>query len=164
MFKPLIAGITALSLTLATATPVQAQGMNRDDVGKLLIGLAAVAVIGAAIEQNRDRPRDHSTQVHDRHQWNGINRNNNNNWSNLNRRAENNRDNRRTLPRACLRSVETRFGTQRMFGKRCLENNYRHVNNLPGRCAVRVYTNNGPRRGFDPLCLREQGYRAERRH
>ena len=58
MFKLLIAGITAISLTLATTTPLHAQGMDRDDVGKLLFGLAAIAVIGKAIEQNRERDRE----------------------------------------------------------------------------------------------------------
>lgn len=164
MFKPLIAGITALSLTLATTTPTYAQGMDREDVGKLLFGLAAVAVIGAAIDQNRDRnrSRNRSTPAHETPQLNGINRNPG--WSDLGRQHQTNSSGRRALPHACLRSVETRFGTQRMFGKRCLENNYRHASRLPERCAVRVYTNDGPRRGFDPLCLREQGFRSDRRH
>jgi hypothetical protein len=157
MLKSLIAGVAALSLTLASAAPAAAGNLDREDVGKLLIGLAAVAVIGAAIEQNRDDTR--STPVHHNNGWSGINRNNN--WSNLRR---NNNNSRRVLPHDCIRRVETRFGTQRMFGKRCLERNYRHVSNLPGRCAVRVYTDNGPRRGFDPQCLREQGYRSDRRN
>ena len=151
MLKSLIAGVAALSL--ATATPAAAQGLDREDMGKLLIGLAAVAVIGAAIENNNDRSDKSSTPVHDQHNWSGINRNNN--WSSLNNSP------RRVLPRSCVRRVETRFGTQRMFGQRCLEQNYRHVNHLPARCTVRVYTDNGPRNGFDPRCLREQGYRAD---
>ena len=166
MFKPLIAGITAISLTLATTTPLHAQGMDRDDVGKLLFGLAAIAVIGKAIEQNRERDRDRdrnrSTQVHQTPQSGGINRNNS--WSDLNREHQTTNNGRRALPHACLRTVETRFGNQRLFGQRCLERNYCHVNRLPERCAVRVYTNDGPRRGFDPLCLREQGFRSDRRH
>ena len=161
MLKSLTAAVTALSLTLATATPSYAQNLNRDDVGKLLIGLAAVAVIGAAIEENRDRDRNRSTQVHDTPSWSGINRNS---WSDLNRQHEHSQSNRRTLPHECLRRVQTRFGDQRIFGKRCLENNYRHASRLPDRCAVRVYTNNGPVRGFDPFCLREQGFRSDRRH
>ncbi len=163
MFKPLIAGITAISLTFASAAPAQAQGVSRDDVGKLLFGLAAIAVIGTAIDQNRSRERSatRSTPVHDTPQWRDINRNNS--WSDLNRRHQNTQNNRRTLPHACLRTVQTRFGDQRMFGKQCLENNYRHASRLPTRCAVRVYTNDGPRRGFDPLCLREQGFRSDRR-
>ena len=162
MFKPLIAGITALSLTIASTTPLQAQGLDREDVGKLLIGLAAVAVIGAAIEESRDNDRDRSTQANDTRQWSGINRNND--WSGLNRQHQSNTNSRRVLPHACLQTVETRFGNQRLFGQRCLERNYRHVSRLPDRCAVQLYTSNGPRRGYDPLCLREQGYRSDRRN
>ena len=158
MIKSLIAGIAAFSL--ATATPVAAQDLDRENLGKLLLGEAAVAVIGAAIQENADR--NDSVEVHDENSWSGINRNNS--WSDLRQDddwSSIRRHDRRVLPRECFRRVETRFGTQRMFGRRCLENNYRHVNRLPGRCAVRVYTDNGPRRGFDPLCLRQQGYRAD---
>ncbi len=156
MLKPLIAGIIALSLTLAT--PLQAGGLDRDDVGKLILGIAAIAALNAALENRRE---DRSTtQVRDRDmRAPRVSPNNANRWSDLNRQT-----NRRVIPHACLRNIETRFGTQRMFGLRCLERNYNHVNSLPDRCAVRVYTNNGPRRGYDPLCLREQGYRSDRRH
>ena len=88
--KSLIAALAALSLIMAT--PASAQNLSRDDLGKLLIGLAAVAVIGAAIEENRDR--DDEKRVHDRHNnhnWSGINRNND--WSSINP------GNRRVLPR-----------------------------------------------------------------
>ena len=162
MFKSLVAGITAVSLTLASTTPLQAQSMDREDVGKLLFGLATIAVIGAAIDQNRDNDRNRSTRVHDTPQWGGINRNNS--WSDLNRRHDNSHNSRRVLPGSCLETVETRFGHQRLFGKRCLERNYRHASRLPDRCVVRLYTNEGPRGGYDPLCLREQGYRSDRRH
>lgn len=161
MLKSMTAAITALSLTFATMTPAYAQGLDREDVGKLIIGLAAAAVIGSAIEQNRNRAEP-ATPARNNQHWNGINRNNG--WSDLNRQEERSRQNRRTLPYTCLRRVETRFGTQRMFGKRCLENNYRFASRLPDRCAVRVWTSDGPRNGFDPLCLREQGYRTDRRN
>jgi len=165
MFKSFIAGITAISLTFASTTPLQAQNMNRDDVGKLIFGLAAIAVIGAAIDQNNDRDRRaaQSTPVRDEGRWGDMNRANR--WSNLNRgQQQRGRNSRRALPRSCLQTVETRFGNQRFFGKRCLERNYQYVRTLPERCAVRLYTTNGPRRGFDPFCLREQGYRSDRRH
>lgn len=156
MFKPLIAGIAALSISLVS--PAQANGLDREDVGKLLIGLAAIAVIGAAVEQN-DRRENRSTPAHDRNRgsWSDL-PDRNNDWSNLPRRND-----RRVIPGDCLRHVETRFGTQRMFGRRCLQRNYHHFSSLPDRCAVRVYTNDGPRRGYDPLCLRQQGYRSDRR-
>ncbi len=156
MLKPLIAGITALSLNLAIAVPAQANGFDREDAGRLLIGLAAIAALSAAIDNNNrnERREERSTQTQHR----------NNSWADLNRPRERERAGNRDLPRQCLRNIETRFGTHRMFTQRCLERNYAHVNRLPKRCAVRVYSDNGPRRGFDPLCLREAGYRATRRH
>ncbi len=154
MFKPLIAGLTALSLTFATVAPVQAEGFSREDAGKLLFGLVAIAALNAAIENNtRNDPP--ATQVHDRAPQ--ANRNRGHDWGRLNRHD------RRDLPRECLRGIETRFGTQHMFEQSCLDRNYRQVDSLPARCAVRVYSSNGPRRGYDPLCLREQGYRSDRR-
>ncbi|WP_342077442.1 hypothetical protein [Yoonia sp. SS1-5] len=158
MFKHLAAAIAAASL--AFSSPAQAAGLDRDDVGKLIIGLAAIAALNAAIEGNNDRSRPQAAPVHDQphhRQWGDQNRGNR--WSELNRQT-----NRRVLPASCLRRIETRFGTQRMFGQRCLERNYRHAASLPDRCAVRVYSNEGPRRGYDPLCLREQGYVSDRRH
>ena len=159
MLKQLIAGVTAASLALAS--PAQAGGLDREDVGKLLIGLAAIAALNAAIENHGSKARPGlPTRAHDRSRHNipDAQRGDAGRWADLGRQT-----NRRVIPHDCLRRVETRFGTQRMFGRRCLERNYTYVDSLPNRCAVRVYTSNGPRRGFDPLCLREQGYRTDRR-
>lgn len=159
MFKPLIAGITALSLTFATAAPVNANGLDRDDVGKIVFGLAALAVLNAAIQNNRADDIN-STAVHQPAQR-GVDRNQS--WSNLNRPRQRGHPHNAVLPQECLRDVETRYGTQRLFVQRCLERNHIQVNRLPDRCAVRLFTTNGPRNGFDPLCLREQGYTTSRR-
>jgi len=158
MLKPLIAGITALSLTLAAAAPAHANGLDRENVGKLLLGLATVAAIGIAIENNREDDRRTTTvtpaqRVNDRTY----------NWADLNRPRQRGHDRRADLPRDCLRDVETRFGTQRLLGRRCLQRNYAQFDRLPNRCAVRVFSDNGPRNGFDARCLREQGYRINRR-
>ena len=156
MMKSLVAGVTALALTLASATPARANGLDRDDLGKLLLGLLAVGVVGAAIENNQRRDE---TQV--QRQGSGS-------WADLNQprpRPDSRHDNRRLiLPYECLQTVETRFGHLRLFGERCLDRNYRFAASLPERCEVRVYSDNGPRSGYDPLCLREQGYRTNRRH
>ena len=158
MYKHLIAGMTALSLSISTAAPVQANGFDRDDVGRLVIGIAAIAALSAAIDKNKrnERATEQAQTVHDR-------ANRNNSWGELIRQRARNQNRNRDLPRQCLRGVETRFGTQRLFEQRCLERNYARVNRLPDRCAVRLYTSDGPRRGFDPLCLREQGYQSTRR-
>lgn len=154
MLKPLIAGITALSLSFATATPTQAEGMTGDDVGKLIIGIAAIAALNAALESNdRDDARRPARVDHRR-----------SSWADLNRPRHREETRRNDLPRQCLQTVDTRFGTYRLFGKSCLERDYARVNRLPDRCAVRLYTEDGPRSGFDPLCLRDAGYRSTRRH
>ena len=152
MFKSLIAGVTAVSLTFARAMPAQANGFDREDAGKLIIGLAAIAALNAALE-NRNRNDRQPEQVQDRRQrhpqgWNGHPRR---------------QDNRKVLPSACVREIQTPYGDHRMFMRRCLERNAIRVSQLPDRCEVRLFTNDGPRNGFDPACMRQEGYRSDRR-
>ncbi|WP_375254612.1 hypothetical protein [Yoonia sp.] len=159
MFKPIIAGITAVSLTFASMAPAYANGVDRDDVGKLLIGIAAIAALNAAIDSNNRNDRSEVRNARTQRA-----NNNRQNWADLNRSRQQNANRGRVLPRECLRTIDTRFGVQRIFDQRCLNRNYNRVNRLPDRCAVRIYTTNGPRNGYDPLCLREAGFRATRRH
>lgn len=157
MLKPLITGITALSLMFATVAPATAEGIDRDDVGTWLIGLAAVAALNAVVE-NSDRDKGAVTDVHDRQRSRERDRHNHGHaWGLLNRHQN------RFLPWQCLRRVETRFGVQRMFDPRCLARHHIQANRLPDRCRVRIYTHNGPSRGYDPMCLRSHGYRLDRR-
>lgn len=153
MFKTLVAGVTAISLTLASAQPAQARGLSEDDVGKLLFGLVAALAVGAAIKDHNDRPRE-STNQHAQRSHDYGDRHSN--------AGRTHRSNPAVLPRECLRRVSTNFGEHRVFGRRCLRNNYNYTADLPRQCAVRLYTDRGPVRGFDPRCLREQGFRARR--
>lgn len=143
MFKTAIAGVTALSLTLASATPAQAGGISQEDLGKLLFGLVAVATIGTAIKNN-----DRNRQVRNTPQ---------------SEQPPQRTRNQNRLPRRCVDSVDTWYGAQQIVDRDCLEQRYRHVAQLPRQCQVRVYTNRGPRNGFDPHCLRDEGYRLRRR-
>jgi len=151
MFKPLIAGVAALSLVFSTAAPAQANGLTQDDIGKILFGLAAIAAIGTIVEKNESRQSVAVTRTQ---------------RSTPTPRAQQahrpTRVDRSVLPRNCLRSFETRFGAHRMFGARCLRNNYVFADNLPRSCAVRIMTFEGARRGYDPACLRGQGFSARR--
>ena len=158
MFRHLIAATTALTLTIASISPAHADGWSNEDTGKLIFGLAAIAVIGAALDA-RDRREDREERATPARQ--GINTNRS--WSDLNDREEAAQDARRALPASCLRWVETRYGHQRLLGQRCLERNYDRVAHLPARCAVRLYSDNGPRNGFDPHCLRDAGFTLDRR-
>ncbi len=155
MFKTIVAGVTALSLSFTSAAPVQAGGLTEDEIGKLLFGLAAVAVIGSLVENNHDRRKVEVTRTPTLRQTPQIQRGHQPTRSRQN-------PNRRALPRECLRRVETRRGVQRVFGARCLRNNYAFADRLPGQCIINLRTNIGPRRGFDPACLRSFGFTARR--
>ncbi|MDO6591972.1 MULTISPECIES: hypothetical protein [Rhodobacterales] len=147
MFKPLIAGVTALSLTFATAMPAQADGIDRDDAGKIIFGIVALAALGAAIENRNDNDQHSSptqTRSPQRHPTQGNDQ----------------RHNTR-LPSECLRDIGR---NNQVFTSNCLQRNDVRVNALPNRCEVRVFTGNRARNGFDPTCLRQEGYRIDRRH
>ncbi|MCG3268565.1 hypothetical protein [Yoonia sp. I 8.24] len=141
MFKPLIAGVAALSLTFAAAAPAQANGIDRDDAGKIIFGLVALAALGAAIE-NRNDNDDRVTQTRSPER-------------------QPTQRNQTRLPSECLREVGR---NDQIFTRNCLQRNDVRVNTLPNRCEVRVFTRNGSRNGFDPSCLRQEGYRIDRRH
>jgi hypothetical protein len=149
MFKSVIAGVTALSLTFATAMPAQANGIDRDDAGKVIFGLVALAVLGAAIENNnRHHSEPEATRDLTPQRPAGWETGNNRNVA---------------LPRTCMQQIETRSGNHSMLMSRCLQRNDVRVRDLPNRCEVRLFTDNGPRNGFDPACLRQAGYRIDRR-
>ena len=173
MFKTITAGLVALSLTFTSATPVQANGLTEDDIGKLLFGLVATAAIASAIKSNRNDDRDRAT-VQQRPRITVQTHQPRANTRRHNPRADNHRgqsrghslrDNRRAgvpapLPRACMRILENRYGTQRIFGQRCLERTYAQAAYLPRSCAVRFNTHRGQRHGYDARCLRNNGYSA----
>ena len=144
MFKTVIAGVTALSLTLSSATPTHAGGLSEDDIGKLLFGLVAAVTIGTAIKNNDRQRRQAQTVI-----------------PQIEEPLISHRSQRR-LPRRCVENVETHWGQQRILGRDCLNQRYRHAARLPQDCAVRVFTNSGPRNGFDLRCLRDEGFRIRR--
>jgi hypothetical protein len=147
MFKSLIVGVTAVSLTFGAALPAQANGLDRDDAGKIIFGLVALAALGAAIENRNDDDRQSSiTQTRSPQ-----------------RQPTHGHDHRHQtrLPSECLREIGRNAP---IFTRNCLQQNDVRVNALPNRCEVRASTGNGSHNGFNPTCLRQEGYRIDRRH
>jgi len=142
MHKTLTAGLTALSLILIPAAPVQAQN-NNSDTNKIILGLLAAGAIGLAIKNNRSDGKSSVTvQTTPRHQQAHLD----------------------PVPGRCFRRVETaRGGYQGVFTKRCLDRRYRDASTLPRQCVVRIGGRDGNRRGYDASCLRDFGYRSDRR-
>ncbi len=169
MYKTFIAGLTAVSLTLSSAAPAQANGMTEDQIGKILFGLIATGIVAKIIENNQsnpsaaiapnpwvpqtaEAPRPHRPQIVEAPRPSRPHL--------VNPRGERNR---MVLPRNCVKTLDTQYGSYRLFQRNCMRQNHRFVSDLPRRCKVRIATHNGPRNGWDPRCLREAGYTARRR-
>jgi len=114
------AGVTAIALTLTSAAPVQARGLSEDDIGKILFGLVAAGVLSQAL-QNHQKPRQAAP----------VPQNYTQRAPAPNTRSQSDPRHRGVaiLPRQCLQNVETRFGTHRIFARRCLQRN--DVNDHP---------------------------------
>ena len=171
MRKTLTAGLTALSLIMVPAAPVQAETQN-DALGQAIVGLLAAGVIGLAISKSRhnDAPE---VQVHQPTQSNhghGSTRTEPRRFGDDTATSPGNgRGNaygRRVdlLPDRCFRQIELRNGrVQNVYASRCLDRRYRDSDRLPQRCLTRLGGRDGSRFGYEASCLRESGYRSDRR-
>lgn len=148
----------SVAVTGFSAAPARAD----EDFGKFLAGLAAIAIIGAAIENSRDddvrvirkntvrvTPGHHHNHKHNKHKHNNV-------------RPLPHHVKKFDLPAQCLRTFPG-LGNKRILGRGCLGNNYRHVGSLPRACKIAVDRGQKRRVGYELLCLREHGYRLTSR-
>ncbi|WP_368185934.1 hypothetical protein [Aestuariibius sp. HNIBRBA575] len=179
MKKTLIAGVSALSIALSgiTATPAMAT-TDEERIGQILFGLAAIAVIGSAIQNQNDREnrdnrnaRDDRIDRNDRADWNDrFNRLNNDEHHHgqydhgydpdRNDRVRQQRQ--LSVPRSCVRTFTTQRGERRIAVRRCVERNVDNARHLPRQCRVEISTDIGMRRGYGVRCLRRNGVSISR--
>jgi hypothetical protein len=164
MYKTLVAGVTALSLTL-TPAPAAATGSEQDNFGGLIFGLAIAGIIGKLIHDNNTRSLS-SSQPLVQHSPAPVPTPTPRAGHRLQPQApavqNTRRRDPRVLPSACVQRHATQRGPQRVFSTLCLNERYPYVANLPASCAIRLRTFDGPVRGYDPTCLQTQGYRSDR--
>lgn len=167
MYRKFIALISAAAIAIAavaaTTAPARA---DTQDVAKVLAGLAALAIIGAAInDHNANAP-----QVVTRNPYpKGGYYPRGNYYPQHTYRPQPVQPRpvppavtRYDLPAQCLSNFNLRRGNVQLYRENCLQNNYRHVNALPNACRIDVRTANDVRRAYDPNCLRSRGYRNAR--
>jgi hypothetical protein len=146
---------TAIAITTLSAAPARA---GQSDAAKFFAGLAAIAIIGAAIESSK---RNNQATI-------------------VSRRAPVHRDHirpdpvrpfpihprpvlsRYDLPGQCLRVFRVNGAAKRLLGAGCLRKNYQFSNALPYACKWRFRSGGKTRSGYGPQCLRERGYRIAR--
>ncbi|MBI1417032.1 MAG: hypothetical protein GC146_07410 [Limimaricola sp.] len=139
MKKTLLAGVAAASLALSGLSATPAFADSGTQARNLIIGLGALAIIGAAINDSRSHaapaPARPAPTRPDRFS--------------------------RALPAQCLDRVDTRHGVVRLFDPSCLRANYAGARHLPDNCMEVVRGRYGRERGYDPQCLAAAGYSVE---
>ena len=122
----------ALGAISLPATPASAT--DAEDIAGILAGLAALYVIGRAIEQHNDRPRGSAHVA-----------------------PPPPPQNHRIAPARCFRD----FGHARGYLMRCMQNHVSRPNLLPAQCLIHVNTDRGPRNLYRPRCLAQNGWVRE---
>ena len=159
------AGATAFALmTAAAAVPARASGS--DDLAKALAAVAAIAIIGAAVNDNRkDKAKVHAQhqfpqQMHRRDRdvdrWGAPDRRHHDKPSRgYKARAV-------TLPANCAVEVGGRHGVQTAYIGRCLQRSGIE-RNLPRRCEMPVRLRGKRTTAYDEGCMIGAGFRVQGR-
>jgi hypothetical protein len=140
---------TAIAVTGLSAIPARAD----PDAGRVLAGLAALALIAAAVKSSRKDPvvsQNPTRPAYPTRPAHPI-------------RQTPPRINRFDLPDQCLRRKSVNGRQRTLFTDRCLKNNYAFNGTLPNNCRLAYWDGRHTRTGYKPRCLRENGYRFARR-
>ncbi len=149
MPKGFIATVLAIALAITGASAIPARA-DAEDVFGALIGLAIIAGIAAAIDDDDEQAQTNHRRP-DRHQYHD-------------RRHQ--RHHARALPQRCERVFNTRRGAQVGYGRNCIN---RHAGRLElprnclreGRAAgAAPAARSGRRIFYGKRCLRREGYQV----
>lgn len=153
----LVAAVTALALMTAAAVPARAE--SEDNIARLRLSPAGIAIIGTATTQNRDGDRyrdrhgDHRppvvAPVHQPRYGHGNQRH----------RRDDRHDNRRvrSLPAECAIQVQGRRHSTVAYTEHCLRRNG-IAHRLPQYCATEVRMRGRRVTAYAQGCLLEAGF------
>ncbi|WP_170763434.1 hypothetical protein [Ruegeria lacuscaerulensis] len=159
MHKKFIALIVASAVAI---TGISASKARAADTGDIIGGLAAIALIGAAVKHFSDQNKK-----------NTVTRNHNHVYKAPRKpvyakpkdrphyvRPLPERVARYTLPQRCLRTYKAYSHNRPLLGTRCLSKYYKYSNSLPYQCKVGFWNGKEVKRAYEPACLRQKGYRV----
>ena len=156
-----VAGVS-LAIGLAAPTGLRAEG---NDIGRILAGIATVAIIAKIADDRRDRKRAEAaktlrTEKPRQNTWRYIE----DDLPRTDRSVRHHNPRRLALPSKCARRLQSSShrGTV-VYGARCLNRNYANADRLPRACQVRVQTDRGLRTAYPARCLRRDGWQVARR-
>lgn len=157
MHRKFIALIVSTAFIVTGFSASQARAADAKDI---LGGLAAIALIGAAVHQyNKNKARDRDQYVTRRYepprQQHVRPHSRPHHVRPLPARVA-----RYDLPQRCLRHYEGYPGKHPLLGPKCLKKHYRHAGSLPQSCKVGFWNGSAVRHAYEPRCLRQKGYRV----
>lgn len=171
--------ITLIVAAAVAVTGISASQARAADTRDILGGLAAIAIVGAAIHHYSQKDRkDHAQQVtrphqryysapkhkhhakkkHHRHKKHHARKKHKSFHGRL--RPLPDRVARYDLPQRCLRTFPSYSNSHPLLGPNCLNKHYRHAGSLPHQCKIGFWNGNKVRRAYEPNCLRQHGYRV----
>lgn len=155
-----LAIVAAFGIAMAPA-PAAA---DRDDVAKIIAGLAVAGIVAKVIDDRKEKNRNSgvSSRLAPRYDSFDERRRPGTYTGTLRRLDEGRRSNRGykqyALPDQCLRILDTNRGDRRVYARHCLKRNYAFSNKLPRACEIRVRTERGIRTVYGRRCLARDGW------
>lgn len=151
MHRKFIALVVATAVAITGVSASQAKAADAHDI---LGGLAAIAIIGAAVNHyNKEKRHERVTRQNNYvHQPQNVRPDH---IRPLPRRVA-----RYDLPQRCLKTYNGYSKKRPLLGPNCLEKHYKHANSLPQQCKVGFWDGKKVKRAYEPACLRQKGYRV----
>lgn len=152
MHRKFIALIVATAVAITGISASQARAADTRDI---LGGLAALAILGAAIHHYQDEKREEEKKRHKhkkKHAKKKVHK--------PHVRPLPNRVARYNLPQRCLRTFNAYSKKHPLLGPNCLKKHYKYANSLPHQCKVGFWNGKKVKRAYEPACLRQKGYRV----
>ncbi len=159
MHKKFIALIIASAVAI---TGISASKARAADTGDIIGGLAAIALIGAAVKHFSDESRKNSVTHNYNHVYKAPKQPV---YTKPKHRPHPvrplpERVARYSLPQQCLRTYKAYSQKRPLLGTYCLSKHYKYSNSLPHQCKVGFWNGNKVKRAYEPACLRQKGYRV----
>nr|WP_170540205.1 hypothetical protein [Ruegeria arenilitoris] len=151
MHRKFIALVVATAVAITGVSASQAKAADAHDI---LGGMAAIAIIGAAVNHyNKEKRKERVTRQNNYvHQPQNVRPDH---IRPLPRRVA-----RYDLPQRCLKTYNGYSKKRPLLGPNCLEKHYKHANSLPQQCKVGFWDGKKVKRAYEPACLRQKGYRV----
>ena len=143
MFKTVAAAALSGILALGALTAAGPAHADNNDFGRIVGGIAALAILGAAIDaanDNNNHPSRGLTVINPGHA------------------PVRGHTNVVRLPSQCRHVFHTQHGPRAFFARHCTRTHFARPHLLPGNCLRQIRLSHGPRAFYAGPCMRRAGF------